>query len=401
MWILTAFPVIRIPMFVAEFHQWKHCGSFLKKHNFDEQVQLFDIYLRLFIRSHLAVGRHYRRRTPWCPHGRELSRVKVFVTDHMHTRTGINYKLSLSRLSWWGTWENQLLCRWEECSPVVLFELVYIVGKIPSLALGTSLLSSSLFVGPILEFWSVVTSLTRIDFCFSQRWSFLFPDTRLTLRELSESNFSNCVQDFLHRVSPKLFCSLRNECIRVLSYTTPLWYAFRDSHNAFVFTFSSFWEVAFVSAFCFVAHQFCYEETNTCLPPYNPFLFHRIGTRADANIHKEFACRYPSNNICTVVEQWIHGYLCLGCFSSPTHFYFVKGLARKVIRQCVLVFAHDLGLRGGNCNGLLANTGLFLSTGNRYLFLLQRQLIPCDSWPLLLIQFSYAWRQSFVNEVFD
>ena len=72
--------------------------------------------------------------------------------------------------------------------------------------------------------------------------------------------------------------------------------------------------------------------------------------------------RYPSNNISTVVEQWIHGYFCLGCFSSPTHFYLVKGLARKVWRQCVLVFAHDLGLRGGNCNGLLAKTGLFLST---------------------------------------
>ena len=35
------------------------------------------------------------------------------------------------------------------------------------------------------------------------------------------------------------------------------------------------------------------------------------------------------------------------------------GLAQKVWRQCVLVFAHDLGLRGGNCKDLLATTGLF------------------------------------------
>ena len=90
------------------------------------------------------------------------------------------------------------------------------------------------------------------------------------------------------------------------------------------------------------------------LPPV--FLFHEIGTRADANIHKAFACRYPSNNICTVVEEWIHGYFCLGCFSSLTHFYLVNGLALKVWRQCVLIFAHDLGSRGGNYNGLLANT---------------------------------------------
>ena len=82
------------------------------------------------------------------------------------------------------------------------------------------------------------------------------------------------------------------------------------------------------------------------------------------------------NNINTVVEEWIHGHFCLRYFSSSTHFYLVKGLARKVWRQCVRVFAHDLGYRGGNCNGLHANTGLFLSTGNRYLFLLQRRLIP-------------------------
>ena len=76
-------------------------------------------------------------------------------------------------------------------------------------------------------------------------------------------------------------------------------------------------------------------------------------------------------------------------------------LAQKVWRQCVLVFAHDFGFRGGKCNGLLANTGLFLSTGNRYLFLLQRWTIPFDSLSLLLIQFSHAGRQSFVTEVSD
>ena len=37
----------------------------------------------------------------------------------------------------------------------------------------------------------------------------------------------------------------------------------------------------------------------------------------------------------------------------------------------VLVSVHNLEFRGGNYMGLLSNTGLFLSTGNRYLFLLQ------------------------------
>ena len=58
---------------------------------------------------------------------------------------------------------------------------IYIFGKIPSLALGTSLLSFRLFVGLILKFYSVLTSLmSRFDQYFSKRWSFLIPDTRVT-----------------------------------------------------------------------------------------------------------------------------------------------------------------------------------------------------------------------------
>ena len=64
-------------------------------------------------------------------------------------------------------------------------------------------------------------------------------------------------------------------------------------------------------------------------------------------------------------------------------------------------FARDLGFRGGNCNGLLANTGLLLSTADKYLFLLQRLTIPFDSLTLLLIRFSRVRRQSFEIEVSD
>ena len=55
------------------------------------------------------------------------------------------------------------------------------------------------------------------------------------------------------------------------------------------------------------------------------------------------------------------------------------------VRQCVLVFAHDRYSHAGNCIGFLANTGLFLSTGDWYLFLLQSRLIPFDSSSVLLI----------------
>ena len=80
----------------------------------------------------------------------------------------------------------------DECSLVVRFEFVYIFGKIPSLALGTSLLSCRLCMGPVLKFHSVGTSLMRnFDLYFSERWSFVFPDT--------------CVNRIL-RIGPKTFC---------------------------------------------------------------------------------------------------------------------------------------------------------------------------------------------------
>ena len=56
------------------------------------------------------------------------------------------------------------------------------------------------------------------------------------------------------------------------------------------------------------------------------FFKKKMGTREDANIHKAFACEYPSKNIYTVVQEWTHGYFCLGYFSSSTHFYLVKRL---------------------------------------------------------------------------
>ena len=138
-----------------------------------------------------------------------------------------------------------------------------------------------------------------------------------------------------------------------------------NSHSILVVASFSFREVAFLQPLGLLFIKFCDAETDTCLQPYNPFLFYRIGTRADANLHNEFACRYPSNIICTVVEQWIHGYFCLGCFSSPTHFHLVKGLARKVWRQCVLVFC-----------------------ARSWVTWRKLQRSPCKHWP-----FSFHWYQ--------
>ena len=53
-----------------------------------------------------------------------------------------------------------------------------------------------------------------------------------------------------------------------------------------------------------------------------------------------------SQIICTVVEEWTHGYLCLGCFTSSTHFDLVIRLLRRCGGSVFWFFAHDLGFRG-------------------------------------------------------
>ena len=100
------------------------------------------------------------------------------------------------------------------------------------------------------------------------------------------------------------------------------------THNPIVIRFSHwppllsslsplFWEVAFFSAFSFV-HSFCNVETDTCLLPYNPFFvfenWHSGGCQYSQGVRVQVLLK---PNICTVVEQWIHGYFCLGCFPSP------------------------------------------------------------------------------------
>ena len=94
------------------------------------------------------------------------------------------------------------------------------------------------------------------------------------------------------------------------------------------------------------------------------FIFHKIGTRADANIHKTFACRYLSNSICTVVEEWTNDYFCLGYFSSWTHIYLLIRLAEGVAAAC---------------SGFCARSWVSWRK-------LQRS--PCEHWPC-----SFHWEQ--------
>ena len=243
----------------------------------------------------------------------------------MHTRSRINHKLTFLWLFCWRSPEYPLFGRRVEGSFVVLFELVYVFGKVPSLASGTSLLSFSLCMGPDLKFQSVGTSLMRIfDLYFSKRWSFLFG----YLLDVAQTVWIVLVDLF-----PKLFrsgfpdTSRFSEVLMALTlarHTTQLWYSFHKSYSTLVVAFSPFFGM--VSLFRLLVWLFINlmirEQT---LIPALPIQFYRIEIREDANTHKVISNKYLSNSTCTVVEEFCQSDFCLW------RFFFSSALPPRVI----------------------------------------------------------------------
>ena len=153
--------------------------------------------------------------------------------------------------------------------------------------------------------------------------------------------------------------------------------------------------VAFLSLFCLLAHQLYDAGTNTYPRLCTPFLFCKIDTGTMPTSTRRSRAS-ALQIIWTLSENCPMVTFASDTFFSSTHFDLVSLMARKVRRHCVLVFVQHFGYRDGNCIGLLANTGLFLSTGNRYLFLLQSRLIPSRCLTTAPVSIFRAWRQSFV-----
>ena len=215
---------------------------------------------------------------------------------------------------------------------------------------------------------------------YGLRWrgflTYIFPNDGpffcriLAWRSVDSVNITlwNWFQDFLDRVSRRL-STLRNECSWILWYTTQLWYTFHCSYSMLVVALSFLWQWSLFFGFLFGCSSNSWCGNKHLSPVLHPdSFFKRLGTRAGANIHKMFARKSSSNNICTVVEQWNHGYFCLGRFSSSTHFDLVARLAQKGVAAVCSGFCARSWVSWWKLHRLLANTGLFFPTGNWYLF---------------------------------
>ena len=184
--------------------------------------------------------------------------------------------------------------------------------KVPCLATGTSLLSFSLFLRSVLEFHSVETSTMRnfdlyfpSDPFFSRILAWRTVDwVNRTFPIGSKTICTWLLRDSLPwETSASESCETQPNCGKKISLQ-PLHYCRR-----FLF-FCGNSSLSLI--FCLVVHQPDDAGTNTYPWLHTQFLFCKIDIWEDANTHKAIACKYLSNNICTVVEEWQHGYFCLG-----------------------------------------------------------------------------------------
>ena len=166
--------------------------------------------------------------------------------------------------------------------------------------------------------------------------------------------------------SPKL-STLRNECIWILWYTTQLWYSFHNSHSILVIAFSSFCAVALSTLLIWMFINLVMRK-QTLVPSFTSLFSFVVKLTLERMplFTRRSRAKYPSNNICTVVEDWHHGCFCLGHFSPSTHLDLVIRLAQ-------------LRKRGSVCSGFCARSWVSWRKLHQS---------PCEHWP-----FPFQWWQ--------
>ena len=164
------------------------------------------------------------------------------------------------------------------------------------------------------------------------------------------------------RIGPKTFC---------IGFPVTL---LTNSHSAFVFTFSSCWEEALSVAFYLVVRQPHDAGTDTYPLLYNPIRFVEwtsgmpiLTRRSHVQVHCQEVFARLSKNHTKVTSA--------SDTSFPRH---TSTSCHGWLRKCG-GFGFWFLCTIVTLRGLLANTGFFLSTGNKIPFHLQHHLISFGS----------------------
>ena len=163
--------MVILPVIFAEFSEWKNCRCIFEKLYGHEEIKNSLTYtVRFFFRLHFAVGCNNRRRIFLKDfNGIQFSRVEDFPADHMHTCSGVHYKLSFLRLHC--GWQTPLIGRWKECSFCPFLWAYWCFWQVShaSPQAHRSCLSvsswdlSSNFIGQGLRWWGTLTCILFSD----------------------------------------------------------------------------------------------------------------------------------------------------------------------------------------------------------------------------------------------
>ena len=197
---------------------------------------------------------------------------------------------------------------------------------------------SSNFLAKGLRWWGTLTFIFSIDGRFFS-WILAWRSVDPVNRTLWIGSKTFCIGLL------RLF-TLRNECIWILWYTTQLWYTSHNSHRILVVAFSSFWDVALFRFFIWLFINLVMRKQTLVSSLTTCFIFIELALgrmplftrRSRAGTFQIISARLSKNDTMVIFASDT---------SLPPHTLRPRD---SVWRQCFLVFAHDLGLRGGNCN---------------------------------------------------
>ena len=157
MWFLTIDPFVRIPVFIAKLSERQYCWRVFEVFHSQEYIHFFDVHRCLFMRLHFSIGGYDYRRTTRFRQGIHFSITQVLCASTLRNRQQIPVP-QVSTLMQAGTY-------FPETRRMLLFHAPLISTHFwPASTLlrgHLAIATLSLFLRPILKFWSVGATLMK------------------------------------------------------------------------------------------------------------------------------------------------------------------------------------------------------------------------------------------------